>query len=350
MSKRRTSLIGIAIFLVSFPSLAVAAKTHIVKKKDTLYSLSSKYHVSVQDLKAANNLVSSRLSIGDKLVIPPRAVSSAIKRTAKVKSGKSVYKVRKGDTLYGIARKAGVSVSELKRINGLSGNSLRPGKVLVLRESEKTETRNVAKSPVKKYSVRNAELFTSEEYERTLAELTDSDPEKVADLGADLELTSDASKRLKKSAFSFLGTRYRFGGNSRSGLDCSSFVQHVFRELNIKLPRTAREQYRTGEPVTSLDLKKGDLVFFRTYASFPSHVGIYLGDNKMIHASSRDRKVVISSMNTPYYRSRFIGAKRYPSLNPDTVSLEDLFIGTEIAEEHDEDVLANDTLGLQMNN
>lgn len=349
MTNKIASLVGIAILLITFPSLAVAAKIHTVKKNDTLYSLAKKYHVSVQDLKDTNNLVSSNLALGDKLVVPPRA-SSSRKRTASRRSTSAVHKVRKGETLYGIARKAGVSVKELKRINGLSGTMLKPGKVLALREVEPVETRNVAKSTAKSYAVRKSELFTSEEYERTLAELTDSDSEKNIELGADLELTTDASKRLKKSAFSFLGTRYRFGGTTRNGLDCSSFVQHVFRDLDIDLPRTAREQFKIGEPVTSLDLKKGDLVFFRTYASFPSHVGIYLGDNKMIHASSAKRKVVISSMNTPYYRSRYIGAKRYPSLNPDTVSLEDLFIGSEITEEREDEVLANDMMDLQVNN
>lgn len=344
-----TRLVGMAIFLITFPSLATAAKIHIVKKNDTLYSLAKKYHISVQDLKEANNLVSSNLGLGDRLVVPPRT-SSARKHSSSRKSTNAVHKVCKGETLYGIARKAGISVAELKRINGMSSNKLKPGTVLALREREPVASRTDSNSPVKRYSVRNSELFTSEEYERTLAELTDSEPDKSVELGADLELTTDASKQLKKSAFSFLGTRYRFGGTTRNGLDCSSFVQHVFRDLNIDLPRTAREQFNTGEPVTSFDLKKGDLVFFRTYASFPSHVGIYLGNNKMIHASSAKRKVVISSMDTPYYRSRYIGAKRYPSLNPDTVSLEDLFIDSEITEERDEDVLANDMMDLQMNN
>lgn len=341
-------LIGVAMLLITFPSLATAAKTHKVKKNDSLYSLSKRYHVSVQALKSANNLVSSQLKPGEKLVVPPRT-SSAVERRASVgKIADSVYKVRKGDSYYKIARKTGVSVAELKRLNGLSGTSLKPGKLLCLRERDFVQ--EVAKKPTRSYTVRNTELFSNEEYERTLAELTDTDPEKTVDLGTGLELTTDANKRLKKTAYSFLGTRYRFGGTSRNGLDCSSFVQHVFRDLDIQLPRTAREQFRTGEPVTSYELQKGDLVFFRTYASFPSHVGIYLGDNKMIHASSRDHKVVISSINTPYFRTRFLGAKRYPTLNPDTVSLEDLFDGTEVAEERDEDVLLNDTLGVQMNN
>jgi cell wall-associated NlpC family hydrolase len=345
---RGLKLIVLSIFLAAFPSLALAAKTHVVKKSDNLYSLSKKYHVTVQDIKSANNLVGKKLKPGNKLVIPPRTIAAADDHAANQKFKGASYKVRKGDTLLKVSKKTGVSVAELKRLNSIHGKAVKPGKILALREAAPAQE-NVAK-PVKRYVVRNAELFTNEEYERTLAELTDADPQKPVELGKNLELTTDATKRLKKSAFSFLGTRYRFGGNSRSGLDCSSFVQHVFRELDINLPRTAREQFWTGEPVTSYDLQKGDLVFFRTYASFPSHVGIYLGENKMIHASSRDRKVVISTMDTPYYRSRFIGAKRYPKLNPDTMRLDDLFAGAELIEENEEDVVKNDTLGLQVNN
>jgi hypothetical protein len=238
-------------------------------------------------------------------------------------------------------------VAELKRLNRLHGQKLKPGRVLVLREAAPVEGSSPRETV--KLAKTGTRLFSNEEYERTLAELTDADQEQTVDLSKNLELNTDESKKLKTTAFSFLGTRYRFGGNSRSGIDCSSFVQHVFRDLNINLPRTAREQFGTGEPVTSYDLQKGDLVFFRTYAHYPSHVGIYLGENKMIHASSRDRKVVISSMNTPYYRSRFIGAKRYSKINPESVRLDDLFADTEIVVEKDEDVLKNDALNLGLN-
>jgi hypothetical protein len=115
---------------------------------------------------------------------------------------------------------------------------------------------------------------------------------------------------LNRTAYRFLGTPYRFGGEGPSGIDCSSFVQQVFRAHQVDLPRTAREQIRVGSDVTQSELRKGDLVFFRTYASYPSHVGIYVGDGKMIHASSARGKVVVSDMNTDYYRSRFLGAKR----------------------------------------
>lgn len=342
-------IVVLALVLVGLPTLAQAAKTHRIAKKDSLYSLARKYHVTVEDIKSANNLASSHLKPGDKLIIPRRTLTGTDRRESARESRSVAYRVRRGDTLARISRKTGVPVATLKRLNGISGTRLKPGLVLALRQTEPVQSGE--SRSVRSYALRNTELFSDREYERTLAELTDAAPEKPVELAKqyELELPGNASGQLKKSAFSFLGARYRFGGNSRNSLDCSSFVQQVFRELNISLPRTAREQFRTGEPV-SYELQKGDLVFFRTYASFPSHVGIYLGDNKMIHASSRDRRVVISSMDTPYYRSRFIGAKRYPSLNPAQVNLQELFSSTEVLEESADDVLKNDTLGLQLVN
>jgi len=115
---------------------------------------------------------------------------------------------------------------------------------------------------------------------------------------------------IEKSAERFLGTPYLFGGEGPAGIDCSSFVQQVFKANQIDLPRTAREQSQLGSEVAAGDLKRGDLLFFHTYASYPSHVGIYLGDGKMIHASSVKGEVTVSNINSDYYRSRFMGAKR----------------------------------------
>ncbi|EKD59374.1 MAG: hypothetical protein ACD_55C00044G0001 [uncultured bacterium] len=201
---------------------------------------------------------------------------------------------------------------------------------------------------VKKLQLRHGDLFNEKDYEQSLQELTALEPEQQVDLAKNAELKVDNLKELKKSAYGFLGTRYRFGGSSRSGIDCSSFVQHVFRDLEVSLPRTAREQFEVGNAVAPGDLQKGDLIFFATYASYPSHVGIYLGNNKMIHASSRDRRVVISSLNTSYYRSRFLGAKRIAKVNPEVFQLDDLILGVE--EESPEEMLENDSLGLTSSN
>ncbi|HJV66305.1 MAG TPA: C40 family peptidase [Geomonas sp.] len=115
---------------------------------------------------------------------------------------------------------------------------------------------------------------------------------------------------IARDAANYLGTPYRFGGEGPDGIDCSSLIQHVFRQQGIEMPRSAREQSKVGIDVQPGELRKGDLVFFHTYASYPSHVGIYLGDGKMIHASSVKGEVTISNMDTDYYRSRFLGARR----------------------------------------
>lgn len=330
----RLTLLSICVIILTFPSLSQAAKTHRVKKNESLYTLAKKYHVTPEELKKANNLVGDRVKVKDVLVIPPRTVASTT-------SG-DVYKVRKGDSLTRIAKRTGVTIAELKRLNGLRSGHVKPGKVLVLKEA--TPAEEARPKVARKLQLRHGDLFSEKDYEQSLAELTETEPEQQVDLKKSTELRVDGIKELKKSAYGFLGTRYRFGGSSRSGIDCSSFVQKVFRDLEVALPRTAREQFEVGNTVAPGDLQRGDLIFFSTYASYASHVGIYLGNNKMIHASSRDHRVVISPMNTAYYRSRFLGAKRITKINPDIMKLDDLIIGVE--EELPDDIVQNDALGL----
>jgi len=126
------------------------------------------------------------------------------------------------------------------------------------------------------------------------------------------ELSPQENAVLQK-AFGLLGIRYRFGGSNYAGIDCSAFVKKLFSSLSLPLPRTAREQYALGKDVPPGELQKGDLLFYHTYAGFPSHVGIYIGNDLMIHPSSEGGRVMISRMNTPYFLSRFIGARRIPS-------------------------------------
>ncbi|TVT50541.1 MAG: glycoside hydrolase [Denitromonas halophila] len=113
----------------------------------------------------------------------------------------------------------------------------------------------------------------------------------------------------------YLDTPYRFGGNSRdTGIDCSALVQQVFqRALGLDLPRTTSELAKIGDSLKRAQLKAGDLVFFNTRRRAYSHVGIYLGSDRFLHAPSSGGKVRIESLNTRYWNKRFNGGRRVVS-------------------------------------
>jgi len=119
------------------------------------------------------------------------------------------------------------------------------------------------------------------------------------------------SKKVIATARSYLGTRYRFGGKTKRGIDCSGFTQAVLKKHKVNLPRTASQQASIGHHVDKKNLRKGDLVFFKgTYKRGISHVGIYLGNDRFIHASSGAKKVTISKLSKAYYRNHYAGARR----------------------------------------
>lgn len=116
---------------------------------------------------------------------------------------------------------------------------------------------------------------------------------------------------LQQQHHQWKGVRYKMGGLSRNGVDCSGFVYRLYKDgLGIKLPRSTELQSQLGEHVSKSQLKVGDLVFFKTGGLFKSrHVGIYAGGNQFIHAST-SRGVMKSSLNTPYWREAYWQSKR----------------------------------------
>jgi cell wall-associated NlpC family hydrolase len=116
-----------------------------------------------------------------------------------------------------------------------------------------------------------------------------------------------------RTAKQYIGVSYRWGGESpKTGFDCSGLTMVVYRLNGFNLPRSSRQQWQTGRPVKRSQLNRGDLVFFATSGGRRvSHVGIYTGNGKFLHAPRRGRRIQVSSLSNSYYKSRYLGARSY---------------------------------------
>lgn len=347
-------LLGLIFILAIYPYNTYADVTYVVKNGDNLYRISKHFKVKPEKITEANKLGSSRLKIGAHLIIPSRTSvsdSNISRHIPQQKKGNEpasqiedstneaqYHKVRKGETLAFISKKYSISIEELRDLNNLKKSvKLKRGQHLIVkRTGPRTYTAkkgdNIWKI-AKKFNISADELmaineiepeelkpgqklFLEETEEQTVNEtyttmLSQAKLEDIKQLSQSEEAVSLSVKdRISLFSKKMLNIPYRFGGSTFMGIDCSAYVQKVYSFLNVPLPRTAREQFKIGEAISKDELSIGDLVFFRTYASFPSHVGIYLGNNLFIHASSKDKMVTINSLDKPYFVKRFIGAKR----------------------------------------
>ena len=276
---------------------------YVVKKGDTLSMIASKYRVSVRELKSVNDMRDDKVKVGMRLIIPNSNLSKNVESKTPVISDNNKYVVKKGDSISSIAKRYGVSQVELKRANNIKGNTIESGQLLRVPSMINVKDELV----IEDIKVAKDDTHIKSLPEIETAKAIQSNESSTYENGLTRDVIISIAKR-------FLGAPYKFGGNSLiRGLDCSAFVNKVFSFFNVDLPRTAREMYKIGRNVTKGELSAGDLVFFRTYASYPSHVGIYIGDSEFIHASSAAKRVRIDNMNQSYYRKRYIGAKRIVS-------------------------------------
>lgn len=253
---------------------------HRVKRGDTLYSIAKRNDITISRLRELNHIRAGRTQLkpGKRLMVGVKTVKITEKRISRV-----FYTVRPGDDFYRIAGKFNLRPEQLEDLNEIAPTDLQPGMKIRLRASDRV----IPRETVKRIRAKIDEL---------------RDSKAVASLSI--------RARLLLFAKAMLNVPYRFGGASFYGIDCSAFVQRVYKMLGIHLPRTARQQYREGVPVSLANLAVGDLLFFRTYASFPSHVGIYIGRDLIVYASSGRCKVRVGRLRTPYFMKRLIGAKR----------------------------------------
>jgi cell wall-associated NlpC family hydrolase len=118
--------------------------------------------------------------------------------------------------------------------------------------------------------------------------------------------------RIVFTALQMVGVPYRYGGESPEGFDCSGLVQYAYRSAGVSVPRTSRAQLGASTPVALADAREGDLLFFRSKDY--SHVGIYLGQGRFVHAPSSGRSVSIGSFSDAWYRRNFVRAGRIPEV------------------------------------
>jgi LysM repeat protein len=310
-----TSLI-VSLLLFCFCQSGWTEERYIVKPGDSLYSISKAFGISIEALKTANGLEGDSIRPKQALSIPSPRAKKVIQVTGKPSSSPSKkpsvetlkrdseemdsYVVEKGDTLSSISKKVGLSIEEIKRVNSLHTSALKIGQVLSLPKDQN----------------RLGEEAEESRDEGEIAGITQTEVEKGETTASNpLGKWNNPEERslLVRVVKTFLGVPYKLGGSTLKGIDCSAFVRKIYEIFNIELPRTTREQFSIGKKIGKEQLEEGDLVFFRRQGN-SSHVGIYIGDNQFVHASSHNRQVKIDHLDAPYYSKRFLRGVRVKEL------------------------------------
>ena len=294
-------------------SLAQGAyKYYEVMPGDTVYSISTRYGISSKDLLRLNSrtiIDGKGLQAGSILMLPAYA---------------------KPDNEFPAPTPLNISASSAPSEAGRSASAAKPAKAsgsrayndknapLPSRVSlHASKTPSVAApsadSPLAAYTRNKNKKRSRNKKGYSIAVGSDGQVVKIPNyVDKHAEPDSGLSKEAEEllgQAKSYMGVPYVWGGATPAGFDCSGYVQYVYGQVGIELPRTADVQFNAGEEVAIGSEAPGDMVFFETYAPGASHVGIYLGDGEFIHASSSGC-VRISSLEEDYFKARYLGAKR----------------------------------------
>ena len=315
-------------------SVSVVAKTettiHEVLPSETKFGIAKQYGISVADLDKANPILEKEaLKAGQKIVIPIKegitAVTPVVKQAEVIPSKKTelkekvkeeivvlkkevvdenqetvTHEVLPKETKYGIAKKYGISVTELETQNPTIVKNLYVGAKLtisgakIIQENAAIETKTVATETTD--AVAKNENLT------------------IASSIAKWNTNEELADELIRMASDNLGSRYRAGGTSKNGFDCSGLMYSTFSSLDIKLPRSSVEMAAIGTKVDVTEAKKGDLIFFKTRGgSQINHVGMVVevcdGEIRFIHSSTQSG-VIISSTKEKYYEKNFTQINR----------------------------------------
>lgn len=284
---------GLIVLFLSFGICreTLATETYKVKRGDSTAAIAKKHGVNPRALKEANAPAAS-------------------------------YTVKRGDTLSRISRKTGLSINEIREMNDLHSSFLKAGQKIILAKADAGQGKKAQPAGASMEADDDDEEdggLTGD----PIGDISLAEAEKDARSNAELLgkwNNPEERKLFVKVATTFLGAPYRLGGTSLRGIDCSAFVKKIYQLFDVSLPRTAKEQAHMGVRIARDDLTEGDLVFFNTRRSF-GHVGIYIGNNEFVHASFRNREIRIDNLDQPYYNKRLVKAVRVKVLDEEVAPL-----------------------------
>ncbi len=324
---------------VFFCTKAYADHSVVVGPGDSVDSLARKFHVSTRDIERANGITKeSLLRDGRKLTIPapPKQVlrPSTTRRAAKVAGDRVTFRLGPNE---GYRRVSLLDAGKEIIVTGKAGDWLQAelpnGKIAwvrtdfisvggampriaagptrrtrMARNDDDEDSRPRARARKRRLSDddrprgrRNRKIRIARASSRRYHRGSHRRPEESA---------PEASDEVIRTAYAFRGVPYHYGGSSGRGFDCSGFTSYVYGKKGVNLPHSASGQFGHGQKVSSGGMKQGDLVFFSTTRRGISHVGIYVGDGKFVHASSGGGRVRVDTLQSGYYRNRFRGARR----------------------------------------
>lgn len=291
---KKWRILVLSTIATSFLALQPAeAATYTVQKGDTLSKIAHNHQVTIEDIMKWNNLSKDTIYVAQKLEIQKQATTEGKNPTpsTSVKPTASSHTVAKGDTLSKIAKQYNVTIKDIRDWNKLETDTIYIGQVLTITSATVKPDSNTIHNNV-----------TSDA--GTPSNVTTKDP------------TANGQAIYKKTvevANTLVGTPYLYGGNTPVGLDCSGFIFYAFNQGGLKIGRASSEGYFNGNTTLVENPVPGDLVFFEnTYKEGISHMGIYIGDNKFIHAGTDG--VEISDVTYSYWSSKLVAYKRFDSV------------------------------------